>query len=413
VRARLFARAGWGLSALVCAWALAAAVWQLAGPGAAPAAGDLYGVAFLGLVLVGLTLLTGLILLRQPHNLIGWLLLVPQTLLATGLVGNGYLAGLAAAPATAGWPLLLLLWLLGASWIPFIYSLVLLPVFFPTGRPPSPRWWWLVGALLIHGAIFLGVSLFSARLGPEDGAWSVPNPIGFISDEQFGALFAPWLVVLAGLVVACLAALFVRYARASAMVRTQIRWLLYACSLFVLIYVPQLFIPFEPAASEPTAVSVVLNAGFAVTLLLIPAAIAVAILRYRLFDIDLIIRRTLVYSALTALLALAYFGSVLVLQNVFQALTGEGQNALATVLSTLTIAALFGPLRGRVQRAIDRRFYRQKYDAAHTLAAFGARARDVVELDLLSDELVQAVEATMQPAHVGLWMKPGDRPAPG
>jgi hypothetical protein len=142
-----------------------------------------------------------------------------------------------------------------------------------------------------------------------------------------------------------------------------------------------------------------------VAVMLIPTAVGVAILRYKLWDIDVIIRRTLIYSVLSAVLALAYFGSILVLQNIFQALTGESRNALVTVLSTLLIAALFGPVRSRVQQAIDRRFYRQKYDAARTLAAFGAQARDVVELEQLSAQLVAAVDDTLQPAHVRLWMR--------
>jgi hypothetical protein len=139
--------------------------------------------------------------------------------------------------------------------------------------------------------------------------------------------------------------------------------------------------------------------------LLAPLAIAFAVLRYRLWDIDVIIRRTLVYSVLTAVLGLAYLGSVLVLQGVFQALTGEGQSPLVVVLSTLGIAALFGPVRGRVQAGIDRRFYRKKYDAARTLAGFGAGVREDLNLDGLETRLLGVVEETMQPATVSLWMK--------
>jgi hypothetical protein len=138
---------------------------------------------------------------------------------------------------------------------------------------------------------------------------------------------------------------------------------------------------------------------------LIDLSLGVAITRYRLFDIDVIIRRTLVYAVLTGVLAVAYLGSVLVLQSVFQAVTGEGQSPLVVVLSTLAIAALFGPVRGRVQAGIDRRFFRRKYDAARTLAAFGAQARDEVDLDHLSSHLIGVVQETMQPESVGLWLK--------
>jgi hypothetical protein len=141
---------------------------------------------------------------------------------------------------------------------------------------------------------------------------------------------------------------------------------------------------------------------------LVPVSILISILRYRLWDVDIIIRRTLIYSALTLSLALVYFSSVLLLQAIFRALTGQGQSELVTVVSTLLIAALFVPLRTWVQRGIDRRFYRRKYDAAKTLAAFGALARDEVDLDTLRNDLVLVVQETMQPAHVSLWLRRPD-----
>jgi len=136
----------------------------------------------------------------------------------------------------------------------------------------------------------------------------------------------------------------------------------------------------------------------------LPLALAIAILRYRLFDIDIIIRRTLLYSALTALLAGIYFGSVVVLQNAFTALTGAARSELVTVLSTLAIAALFVPLRARLQAFIDRRFFRRKYDAAQTLAEFSATLRDEVELSRLSERLEAVVQQSMEPASVDLWL---------
>jgi len=141
------------------------------------------------------------------------------------------------------------------------------------------------------------------------------------------------------------------------------------------------------------------------SLLLIPLSIGLAILRSRLWDIDILIRRTLVYSALSGLLALIYFGGVVVLQSLFRAVTGQGQNQLVTVVSTLAIAALFLPLRRRVQDVIDRRFYRKKYDAAKTLAAFAATCRDETDLDKLTASLIAVVQETMQPEHVSLWLR--------
>ena len=188
--------------------------------------------------------------------------------------------------------------------------------------------------------------------------------------------------------------------------RAQLRWGLGGLMLGLLVTLLAFPAAFRWVTGPWAEVS---NSAFSVGFTLIGVTLSVAILRYRLFDIDLIIRRTLIYSALTAGLALAYFSSVLVLESVSRFITGRGQNSLVVVLSTLAIAALFGPLRSRVQRAIDRRFFRQKYDATRTLAAFAMAARDEVDLDRLSAQLVDVVEHSMQPEQVSLWLRPNPR----
>jgi hypothetical protein len=200
-----------------------------------------------------------------------------------------------------------------------------------------------------------------------------------------------------------------RYRRVSSPTeRQQTKWVLAGLAGFLSSIA--LWVLFVEGAMESGAPGIPVVAVYlpvaTVLLLSLPISLGISILRYRLWDIDLLIRRTLVYSALTALLALAYFGSIVVLQSLFRAVTGQGQSEFVTVLSTLGIAALFFPLRRRVQEWIDRRFYRKKYDAAKTLAAFSASVRDETDLDKLTERLVQVVDETMQPAHVSLWLKP-------
>jgi hypothetical protein len=200
-------------------------------------------------------------------------------------------------------------------------------------------------------------------------------------------------------------ALFVRYRRANETEREQIKWLLYACAVFLVVYVGG----FVSGLGGTTSLGgYIWGVFFGLSVITLPAAIGVAILRYRLYEIDVVINRTLVYGLLTAMLALVYFGGVTATQAIFRALTGqeEQQPQLAVVVSTLVIAALFNPLRRRIQFFIDRRFYRRKYDARKTLEAFSAKLRDETDLDRLGDELLTAVRQTMQPEHASLWLHP-------
>jgi hypothetical protein len=277
------------------------------------------------------------------------------------------------------WPLLRV--------IPMVVAAGNLPLWsvFPTGRfvPGWTRW-------LVPVAIAMGVVVYVPWL-------SAPGTLG---RRLLNVWWAVWL----------LGSVFLqlyRYVRSDDTVqRQQVKWYLYStlisAPLIAGMNVAAAWVPdlARPGTLANTAQNVLYFLGVTISL----GALLAAMLRYRLWDIDVIIRRTLIYSALTTVLGLAYLGSVLVLQSVFQALTGEGQSPLVVALSTLAIAALFGPVRGRVQAGIDKRFYRRKYDAAKALASFGAQARDVVELEQLSGQLLRVVEETMQPAHVGVWL---------
>jgi hypothetical protein len=210
------------------------------------------------------------------------------------------------------------------------------------------------------------------------------------------------MLLLAGL--GAVISLVVRFRRARGDVRQQIKWFASAAALTVV----WLFVFQQSTRGLPEAI--VALSGLLV-IASIPVATGIAILRYRLYDIDLIINRTLVYGSLTLMLALIYFGGVATTQAIFGALTGqEEQSQLAVVVSTLVIAALFMPLRRRIQSFIDRRFYRRKYDARKTLEAFSTKLRDETDLEALSDDLVGVVRETMQPAHVSLWLRPEASP---
>jgi hypothetical protein len=186
----------------------------------------------------------------------------------------------------------------------------------------------------------------------------------------------------------------------SEVVRRQLRWIVWAGVVANLPWVMLTVIPSLIGRSP------LLSPGLiGVLWCTIPTALAISILRERLFDIDLIIHRTLVYSVLTGLLALVYFASVVLLQTLLQVAAGQRQSAFVIVLSTLAMAALFNPLRRRVQDFIDRRFYRRKYDAQKILAAFSASLRDEVEIEALSERLIAVASETMQPAHASLWLK--------
>ena len=235
--------------------------------------------------------------------------------------------------------------------------------------------------------------------GTLEGFDLIKNPLG-IEGLPIGRKPVQALIFTGGLVAS--ASLILRLRRGSWVERQQIKWLAYAAAVAtggsILVYTP------PEALGAPWVTSV----GYVVVelgVLGIPISIGIAILRYRLYEIDTIINRTLVYGSLTTTLVALYFGGIVVLQRIFVVLTGE-KSTLAVVASTLVIAALFNPLRRRMQWFVDRRFYRSKYDAAKTLEAFSVKLRDETDLDALSDDLVGVVRETMQPAHVSLWLRP-------
>ena len=244
---------------------------------------------------------------------------------------------------------------------------------------------------------FILFGTFSSTFDLTNLGRSIPNPIGFIPADAWDRYIAvPWFIGLISLTISSVLSLIFRYRHAAAVEREQIKWLLYACAMFAVVYIPGIWLSDTTASDAWYTV-------LTITILAIPAAITTAILRYRLWDIDLIIRRTLLYGVLSGLLGLVYFGSVVLLRQLMGGFTGNSSAAL--VISTLLVAALFNPLRGRLQNLIDRRFYRPRYNAALTLDEFAAVARSEVGLPALSDQLSNAVISSLQPEVLGLWLR--------
>ncbi len=390
MRSRTASRLAWSVCLLSLALsACAAALAVLNGD-------DIEAVSF-PLALTSSALVGGLVASRRPENPIGWFFLGGAVCLALSGVAAGYATyGLLTAPGALPGALAMA-WLL--SWVPVpgvILMLVFVPLYFPDGRLVSPRWRWLVWVALVFS---VGGAVFSALRPGEIQNEGIVNPLGVEALRSFFDLIGTLVfAVYFALLFAAAASLVVRFRRSGSVERQQIKWLAFAA-----LAIPVWFLTNAPVQAAAPNLFLVVD-SFVVSAL-IPLAAGIAILRYRLYDIDVIINRALVYGALTATLALVYLGGIAMLQESFRALTGQ-ESSLAVVASTLLIAALFNPLRRRVQRLIDRRFYRKKYDARETLAAFGARLRDETDLEQLGDELVSVVRESMQPTDASLWLRP-------
>jgi len=345
---------------------------------------DLVGWHLLAAVLATLGLLVAS---RHPANPVGWLFLALAVVQGVSELGQAYAERAARSDLPAGE---IAEWLNSWIWVlqPTLMGLVLL--LFPAGRLPSRRWR-LVPVLALSGCTLAMASFALSPWDPQDSAAYPENP--FAVESPVVDVLALGFALLVITLLAGAASLVVRFRRARGAERQQLKWIASAASIGPLIAVIGAW--FWPAWQAQAATLL----GSA----LIPIAAGIAILRHRLYDIDVVINRALVYGALTATLAGVYLGSVLLLQLLLAPLTASSK--LAIVVSTLAVAALFQPARRRFQAIVDRRFYRSKYDAARTLERFGAQLRDEVDLDALGDELRAVVAETMQPAHISLWLR--------
>jgi hypothetical protein len=347
-------------------------------------------------------LVGALIISRQPANVIGLLMMGPgvSLFMLVDAVLRPYIVGQLPPPETPSNLFLLTLWFSNWNWQLLVFPLMFIMVLFPTGRPLSRYWGWLIFFGLGIMAFFVTAITFVEVLTPGSGGedWVVENPIGFLDPERIDFVVIPFVTALPIWVILCVISLLVRFRRARGVEREQIKWLFYTAAVFALFYVPAFI---QGKFEVPDNLT---NFLFVIGMLIFPTGIAIAILRYRLYDIDIIIRRTLQYTLLSGILILVYLGGVFVIESVLRGLVGSPNSPLVTVITTLGVAALFNPLRVRVQDFIDRRFYRRKYDAENAYNQFAALARDEIDLERLAEVLLGVVEETMQPEHISLWL---------
>jgi hypothetical protein len=352
----------------------------------------MFAVLFFAGGQAGSALVAALILARHPRHPIGWLFAASAIGAASHVLAQGAAAS-AIVQGGSGWPLTITSWY--AQWA--IYPSVNLTLFvlllFPDGRLPSRRWrplGLIVWALLIY--LVVGVAFGQSHFTVSRVV--VPNPL-FV--QEFAGLRALAPLQLPVFIL-CLAAFLWRFRGAGRDLRAQLAWVVYGAAGYVLL--TALGRTAHPVFGAPRELGLGLqNLGS----IAFPVSVGIAIFRYRLYDIDILIRRTIVYGALSAILVATYAAGVILFQAALRPLTGGSE--LAVAASTLAVVALAQPLRRRIQAVVDRRFYRSRYDAARTLDAFSARMRDQVDMDAVRREVLDVVGATVQPAHAGVWLR--------
>jgi hypothetical protein len=386
-------RLAWGIAGAAAALAGVSVVFGFADDGTRLPAGEgatVNGPAQLtfGVMVIAFAVLGALLASRRPRNPIGWLLCAaPLALALSGFADGWYVHAYYAHPGSTK-PPLALLWVANWIWVfGFIPLMTALLLLFPDGRLPSRRWW-PAGALVLAAILCLFAGHAFAP-GALDDYRRVENPLGlgplFLTLQDVGF---PLMALSA---ITSAAALIWRFRRSHGVERQQLKWMAAAATLVVAAWLAN--------AGLDGFLGVQSSYFLPIVLLALPGAATVAILRYRLYDLGRIVNRTLVYLALTVTLGAVYLGLVLLIGLTL------GTSNIAIAVSTLAVAALFRPLRSRIQAAVDQRFYRRRFDAQRTLDAFGARLRDEVDLDSVGAHLHAAVLETVQPAHASVWLR--------
>ncbi len=392
----------WSAFLVAIACAVGRVVLAIVDPEAG-SAGDAFGggvpLAVLDALILTLFATVGLVVARKrPTNPVGWILCVIPPTLGVLLLSNRLYESLAAdglaADESGGSGPELVAWIASWIWIPFVLSaLILFPLLFPNGKLLTPRWRLvLVAVAVAFPLLFIGTAFEPGRLKnyPFDNPFGAPS-VFRTPVLIFGSVGFALMVVCT---LAAAASLILRFRRSRGEERLQLKWVTTAAVVLVLTF------------ALPTEVVVGEKGGFVAILLglsLVEVAVGIAMLRYRLYDIDMVINRALVYGSLTATLSGTYAGTVLLLQLALSGVTEGSQ--LTVAASTLAVAALFRPVRARIQSVVDRRFFRSRYDAALVVETFGARLRDEIALNTLSTDLLHAVHTALQPSHATLWLR--------
>lgn len=333
-----------------------------------------------------------LIVSKQSRNIIGWLLMLPGALWVVARFASTIIDPITVPPVEPSPLLLFAVWFSNTGWTFFILPLLFIVLLFPNGRPLSPRWRWVVAYGIALMIFFNGLAISAQELGPLTSAdsppWVVKNPFGFLSAAAIQAIIFPWWVAALGtFVLLATLSLFLRARRAGAVERTQIQWLLFACAVFVIFYVPGLFV--QGGAGD---LAVIIDLLLSILVMCFPLAIGIAVLRYRLFDLDLVVNRALVYLALSIGVAGVYVVVVGYLGTLFRS---EGNLAFSLV-ATGIVAVLFAPVRDQVQHGVNRLMYGERDEPYRLLMRLGKQLETALEPSAALTRTVETVARALK-----------------
>ena len=364
------------------------------------------GAVWQSVSLIAFLLSGAIILARQPRNVVGWLLMAPGLVLPMTVVASSWLLSLDPPPTQVDPLLWVLLWITSWAWLALIFPIFALLQTFPDGRLLSPRWRWLAALEIAMVAVFAGpLTAFSSELGvlqDDQTVWSVPNPIGSVDTSAIwsSGVDTIWNVALLVVTVASVAAVVLRFRRGTPEERNQLKWPMLAIGFFGVVY--------GFAAVFQGGMGDIWNILFSLAITAIPISIAIAVLKYRLYEIDRIISRTIGWALVTGVLLVIFVALIVASQAVLSMFT-QGQT-VAVAASTLAVFALFQPVRRRIQRIVDRRFDRARFDAERTSTAFAQRLRNEVDLATVTTDLQVTTEGALAPSVLGVWIRKEVRP---